>query len=227
MIELHTFTFNPFSEQTYLIDHGNGEATVVDPGMSHLAECETFANFCAERSLKPVQCVLTHSHLDHILGAGWVYDTWGLKPRLHPLDWATYEQALPSAAVYGVPMDQLPPLGADLDANEPIRCGEAELEVRFTPGHAPGHVVLVYALGQWVIGGDVLFHGSIGRTDLPGSHAPDLVTSIEEQLFTLPDGFEVWPGHGPSTTIGAEKAANPFVNAAGTGMLQAEFRNGH
>ena len=226
MIELHTFTFNPFSEQTYLIDHGNGEATVVDPGMSHAAERETFANFCAERSLKPVQCVLTHAHLDHVLGAGWVYDTWGLKPRLHPLDRPTYEQAPRSAAVYGVPMDALPPLGADLTMDEPIHCGSAELEVRFTPGHAPGHVVFVHVPGQWVIGGDVLFQGSIGRTDLPGSHAPDLVTSIEEQLFTLPDGFEVWPGHGPSTTIGAEKAANPFVNAAGTGMLQAEYRSG-
>jgi glyoxylase-like metal-dependent hydrolase (beta-lactamase superfamily II) len=123
-------------------------------------------------------------------------------------------------------MDPLPPLGVDLSTDEPIRCGEAELEVRFTPGHAPGHVVFVHARGQWVIGGDVLFQGSIGRTDLPGSHAPDLVTSIEGQLFTLPDAFEVWPGHGPSTTIGAEKAANPFVNAAGTGMLQAEYRSG-
>jgi glyoxylase-like metal-dependent hydrolase (beta-lactamase superfamily II) len=119
-------------------------------------------------------------------------------------------------------MDPLPPLGPALETDESIHCGKAELEIRFTPGHAPGHVVFVYAAGQWVIGGDVLFQRSIGRTDLPGSHAPDLVTSIEEQLFTLPDAFEVWPGHGPSTTIGAEKAANPFVNAAGTGMLQAE-----
>ena len=99
------------------------------------------------------------------------------------------------------------------------------IEVRFTPGHAPGHVVFVYTPGQWVIGGDVLFQGSIGRTDPPGSHAPDLVTSIEEQLFTLPDAFEVWPGHGPSTKIGAEKTVNPFVNAVGTGMLQAENRS--
>ena len=223
MIELHTFTFNTFSEQTYLIDHGNGEATVVDPGMSHASEHETFANFCSDRSLKPVQLVLTHAHLDHVQGAGWVHEKWGLTPRLHPLDRATYEAAPRSAMVYGVPMDFLPPLGPELKADEPIRCGEEELEIRFTPGHAPGHVVFVYTPGKWVIGGDVLFQRSIGRTDLPGSHAPDLVRSIEQQLYTLPDDFEVWPGHGPSTIIGEEKAANPFVNAAGTGMLQAEM----
>ena len=91
--------------------------------MSHPAERETFANFCAERSLKPVQCVLTHAHLDHVLGAGWVHDTWGLKPRLHPLDRPTYEQAPRSAAVYGVPMDPLPPLGADLSTDELILVG--------------------------------------------------------------------------------------------------------
>ncbi|HBP45460.1 MAG TPA: MBL fold hydrolase [Flavobacteriales bacterium] len=225
MIELHAFTFNPFSEQTYIVDHGNGEATVIDPGMSNGAERDIFANFCVKRSLKPVQLVLTHAHLDHVQGAGWVHAKWGLKPRLHPLDFETYKQAPRSAAVYGVPMDPLPPLGAILKTDESIQCGAAELEVRFAPGHAPGHVVFVHAPAKWVIGGDVLFKRSIGRTDLPGSCAQDLVSSIEQQLYSLPDEYEVWPGHGPSTTIGAEKAANPFVKADGMGMLQVEFRN--
>lgn len=220
MIELHTFTFNAFSEQTYLVDHGNGEATVIDPGMSHAGERQSFANFCEERGLTPVQLVLTHAHLDHVMGAAWVHETWGLKPRLHPSDEPTYVQAPRAAQVYGVPMDDLPPLGEPLEAGGVLRCGEAELNIRFTPGHAPGHVVFVYGPGKWVVGGDVLFQGSVGRTDLPGCHGPDLVTSIETQLFTLPDDFEVWPGHGPATSIGAEKASNPFVNAAGTGMMQ-------
>ena len=220
MIELHTFTFNAFSEQTYLVDHGNGEATVIDPGMSRAEEQVAFANFCVERGLTPVQVVLTHAHLDHVLGAGWVYEQWGLCPRLHPLDVPTYEQAPHAAQVYGVPMDALPPLGEPLEEGGVVKCGEAELHIRLTPGHAPGHVVFVYAAGKWVVGGDVLFQRSVGRTDLPGSHAPDLVASIENQLYTLPDNYEVWPGHGPSTTIGGEKASNPFVNAAGTGMMQ-------
>lgn len=221
MIELHTFTFNAFSEQTYVLDHGNGEATVIDPGMSNESERNAFANFCDERGLTPVQVVLTHAHLDHVLGAGWVFDRWGLKPRLHAKDAATYEQAPRAAAVYGVPMDPLPPLGDELLEGAALMCGDEELEVRFTPGHAPGHIILIYAPGQWVIGGDVLFQGSVGRTDLPGSHGPDLVKSIESQVYTLPDDFRIWPGHGPATTVGAEKLSNPFVNAAGTGMMQA------
>lgn len=222
MIELHTFTFNAFSEQTYVLDHGNGEATVVDPGMSNEGERNAFANFCDQRGLLPVQVVLTHAHLDHVLGTGWVFDRWGLKPRLHALDAATYEQAPRAAAVYGVPMDPLPPLGPGLVEGEPLMCGNEVLEIRFTPGHAPGHVILIYALGQWVIGGDVLFQGSVGRTDLPGSVELDLVKSLESQVYTLPDEFRVWPGHGPATTVGAEKLSNPFVNGAGTGMMQVK-----
>ena len=222
MIELHTFTFNAFSEQTYVLDHGNGEATVIDPGMSNERERKAFANFCDQRVLLPVQVVLTHAHLDHVLGTGWVFDRWGLKPRLHALDAATYEQAPRAAAVYGVPMDPLPPLGPGLVEGEPLMCGNEALEIRFTPGHAPGHVILIYARGQWVIGGDVLFQGSVGRTDLPGSVELDLVKSLESQVYTLPDEFRVWPGHGPATTVGAEKLSNPFVNGAGTGMMQVK-----
>ena len=221
MIELHTFTFNAFSEQTYLIDHGDGEATVIDPGMSRPEEREAFAIFCDQRGLKPVQLLLTHAHLDHVLGAGWLHAKWGLCPRLHPLDGPTYEQAPRAAQVYGVPMDALPPLGEALEHGGVVHCGEAELNIRLAPGHAPGHVVFVYAPGKWIVGGDVLFQGSVGRTDLPGSRGPDLVSSIASQLYTLPDDFVVWPGHGPSTTIGAEKESNPFVNAAGTGMMQS------
>lgn len=222
MIELHTFTFNAFSEQTYVLDHGNGEATVVDPGMSNEDERNAFAIFFNQHGLTPVQVVLTHAHLDHVLGAGWVFDRWGLKPRLHEKDIPTYEQAPRAAAVYGVPMDTLPPLGVELVEGEALMCGGEALEVRFTPGHAPGHVILIYAPGQWLIGGDVLFQGSVGRTDLPGSDGPALVNSIESQVYTLPDGFSVWPGHGPSTTVGAEKRSNPFVNQAGTGMMQVK-----
>lgn len=222
MIELHTFTFNAFSEQTYVLDHGNGEATVVDPGMSNEDERNAFAIFFNQHGLTPVQVVLTHAHLDHVLGAGWVFDRWGLKPRLHEKDIPTYEQAPRAAAVYGVPMDTLPPLGVELVEGEALMCGGEALEVRFTPGHAPGHVILIYAPGQWLIGGDVLFQGSVGRTDLPGSDGPTLVNSIESQVYTLPDGFSVWPGHGPSTTVGAEKRSNPFVNQAGTGMMQVK-----
>lgn len=220
MTELHTFTFNAFAEQTYLLDHGNGEATVIDPGMSQLHEQREFANFCEQRGIRPVQVLLTHAHLDHVLGAAWVHSTWGLNPRLHPLDRPTYEQAPRAAQLYGVPMDPLPELGQPLRSLERIPCGEGELEVLLTPGHAPGHVVFVNHRERWVVGGDVVFEGSVGRTDLPGCVPQDLVSSIERTLFALPEDFAVWPGHGPATTIRSEKLGNPFVNAAGTGMMQ-------
>jgi hydroxyacylglutathione hydrolase len=220
MMELHTFTYNAFSEQTYLVDHGNGEATVIDPGMSYAAEQEDFAKFCDSRGLKPVQWLLTHAHLDHVLGAAWIHDRWGLSPCLHPLDRPTYDQAPRAASVYGVPMDPLPELGQPLDEQHSIQCGEESLEWRFTPGHAPGHVVFICHAERWVVGGDVLFRGSVGRTDLPGCNPKELVSSIENQLYSLPDDYTVWPGHGPSTTVGEEKLTNPFVNGAGTGMMQ-------
>ena len=118
-------------------------------------------------------------------------------------------------------MDPLPDRGPDLGSHgSQISCGMHRLEVRCAPGHSAGHVVFVNHEQEWVIGGDVLFQGSVGRTDLPGGDGAVLAKSIENQLFALPDSFEVWPGHGPSTTIGAEKASNPYVNAAGSGMLQ-------
>ncbi len=220
MTKLHAFTFNVFGERTYLLDHGDGEATVFDPGMSTKLEQEEFAKFCEKACLRPVQCLLTHAHLDHVMGAAWVFERWGIKPRLHPLDLLTYEQAPRAAAVYGVPMADLPECGEALASQERIRCGDLELEVLFTPGHAPGHVVFVEHQQAFVIGGDVLFEGSIGRTDLPGCSPSDLVDSIADILFALPEDFEVWPGHGGPTKIGIEKRSNPFVNAAGTGMMQ-------
>lgn len=220
MIELHTFTFNAFGEQSYLLDHGNGDATVVDPGMSNPVEREEFAFFCESKGLRIMQMLLTHAHLDHVLGAAWITEKWGVHPLVHPLDRSTYEAAPRSAMVYGVPMDPLPVADFSLEHGQAIDCGNQQLEVRLTPGHAPGHVVFVCEAQQFVLGGDVLFKGSVGRTDLPGCNPGDLVKSIETQLFSLPDDFVVWPGHGPSTTIAEEKSGNPFVNQSKTGMMQ-------
>jgi hydroxyacylglutathione hydrolase len=221
MSQLHTFTFNAFGEQTYLLDHGDGEATVFDPGMSHSAERESFKKRCKELGLVPVQCLLTHAHLDHVLGCGWLFDEWGLQPRLHPTDEITWEQAPRAAELYSVPMDPLPPRGEDLGPHgSTVLCGETELEIRCAPGHSAGHVIFVCHAEKWVVGGDVLFQGSVGRTDLPGGDGLTLAKSIEQQLYSLPDMYEVWPGHGPSTTIGSEKSSNPFVNENGGGILQ-------
>lgn len=220
--ELHTFTFNVFSEQTYVLEHGNGEATVFDPGMSTSYERNAFMEFLESKGLTLVNCLLTHAHLDHVMGAQWIFNQFNLLPRLHLADRPTWEQAPISAQLYGIPMDPLPERGKDLlGTGATIELGKFTLEVREAPGHCLGHVIFVCHEHEFVIGGDVLFNGSIGRTDLPGGNPETLAKSIEEQLYTLPDSFEVHPGHGPYTTVGKEKGSNPYVNGAGTGMLQS------
>ena len=221
MNRLHTFAFNAFSEQTYLLDHGNGEATVFDPGMSSPQERVEFEETCDKLGLVVVQCLLTHAHLDHVMGTAWIYERYGCSPRLHPTDEQTWVQAPISAKLYGIPMDVLPARGEDLgQQGSIIVCGGEELEIRCTPGHSVGHVVFVNHKLKLVVGGDVLFSGSIGRTDLPGGDPDILAKSIKEQLYTLADDYTIHPGHGESTTVGVEKSSNPFVNGAGTGMLQ-------
>ena len=148
-------------------------------------------------------------------------DRHGLHPQLFPEDGPTYAMAPRAAEMYGVPMDPLPSLHPEpLVEDRTLTFGDLNLEVRHAPGHAPGHVVLIDHAARRVVGGDVLFRGSVGRTDLPGGDAETLAQSIERVLYTLPDDYTVWPGHGPETTIGEEKAGNPFVNAAGSGMMQ-------
>ena len=221
---VHTMTCNAFGEQTYVVDHGDGKLTVVDPGMSNPSERASFIALCHSLSATPVQVLLTHGHLDHVMGCQWMTDEFGLQPRVHLLDEETYHRGPIAAQMYGVSMDSLPEACFDLSPGETIPCGQANLEVRFTPGHAPGHVVFVCHDHGWLLGGDVLFQGSIGRTDLPGSNASNLVKSIENQLFNLPEDMVVWPGHGGPTTIGVEMQSNPFVNADGSGLLQRETK---
>ena len=219
---LHTLTCNVFGEQTYIVDHGDGRATVVDPGMSNSVERNAFQSLLATHSIEPVQVILTHGHLDHVMGCQWMFDTFGLPPLLHPQDEETYMRGPLAAQMYGVEMDSLPEARLELEAGMVLDCGQAQLEVLFVPGHAPGHVAFVCREHGWILGGDVVFQGSVGRTDLPGCSALDLAKSIENQMYSLPDEMVIWPGHGGPTTVGAEKASNPFVNAAGSGLLQSE-----
>ena len=214
MKELHIFTFGPFSENTYLLDHGDGNATVFDPGMSNADERNAFMEFLESKGLTLVNCLLTHAHLDHVMGAQWIFNQFNLLPRLHPADSPTWEQSPISAQLYGIPMDSLPERGKDLPGTgATIELGKFTLEVREAPGHCLGHVVFVCHEHEFVIGGDVLFKGSIGRTDLPGGDFKILISSIKNQLFSLPDAYIVYPGHGEYTTIGREKKSNiHFMN---------------
>lgn len=218
-MELKHWTFGPFQENTWLIRSADGRGIVIDPGMSNAAEEARF-----ERDLEGVEvvgCWLTHAHLDHVAGAAYVARKFGCVPRVAEADAATYQQAPLAGRVYGFEIADLPePTWCDWSVRQVLDCLGEAVEVRFAPGHAPGHVVFVHHEAGWVIAGDVLFRESVGRTDLPGGDAAVLRRSIEHELFDLPEEFAVHCGHGPSTTIGHEKARNPFVNAAGSGMMQ-------
>jgi hydroxyacylglutathione hydrolase len=210
-MHVKSFTFNPFAENTYLLYDDTKEGVVVDPGCYEKSEKATLEKFVREQGLKVVQLLNTHGHIDHVLGNRFVVDTFGVGLYNHPQDLDTLRSVPAYAPVYGFTnYEEVLPEG-HFEENDVIRFGETELKVLFTPGHAPGHVVFYHEAGHICIGGDVLFQRSIGRYDLPGGHLPTLLQSIRTKLFPLPDDVTVYPGHGPSTTIGEEKKFNPFL----------------
>ncbi|MCR5887417.1 MBL fold metallo-hydrolase [Hymenobacter sp. J193] len=205
------FTFNAFSENTYLLHDATKECVVVDPGCYSRDEQQALREFIAAEQLRVVLLVNTHAHIDHVLGNQFILDTYKVPFLLHEADVATLRAVQTYAPSYGFAQYQPADPTGTLVAGEPIRFGNTELEVRFAPGHAPGHVIFYHAPSQVVIGGDVLFQGSIGRTDLPGGDYATLIRSIKTELLSLPDEVTVYPGHGPATTIGAERVSNPFL----------------
>ena len=213
MLRIVSFTFNGFAENTYLlIDEATRATAIVDPGMYTRAEQQQLSQYIADEQLEVQYLLNTHAHIDHVLGNAFVLSTYpGIPFLLHPLDLPTLRAVATYAGPYGFPAYEPAEPTAELASGQVIKLGESELEVRFAPGHAPGHVVFYDAAGGQVAGGDVLFKSSIGRTDLPGGDHNTLVKSIKTELLTLPDATVVYPGHGPATTIGAERRSNPFL----------------
>jgi hydroxyacylglutathione hydrolase len=204
-------TFNPFAENTYLLHDETKECVIVDPGCSTPAEREKLKQTVTSLGLKVVKLLNTHCHIDHVLGNKFVADTYNVGLEMHEADLPTL-RAIPSYAPnYGFPDYQELLPATFLTENDTVSFGNTELKVLFTPGHAPGHVVFYNEKDQVLIGGDVLFQRSIGRTDLPGGDFDTLIRSIKEKLFVLPDAVTVHCGHGPATTIGEEKKHNPFL----------------
>ncbi|MCB2409937.1 MBL fold metallo-hydrolase [Hymenobacter lucidus] len=205
------FTFNAFSENTYLLHDATGQCAVVDPGCYDKAEQQALRAFIEAQGLQVVLLLNTHCHIDHVFGNAFVLDTYKVPFLIHEADLSTLRAVPTYAPTYGFPQYQPAEPTGFLTPGTPVKFGDTELEVRFAPGHAPGHVVFYHAPTEVVIGGDVLFQGSIGRTDLPGGDYNTLIASIRQQLLTLPDTVTVYPGHGPATTIGAERQSNPFL----------------
>jgi hydroxyacylglutathione hydrolase len=212
MIHVQKFVFNPMEENTYLLWNEKANAIIIDPGCYFTTEQETVEKFIKNKNLKPVQLINTHCHLDHVFGIKWITKTYHLELFIHPAEEKVLEFAPATGMMWGFGYDVYKGRFHFLKQADSINIDEDKLEVIFTPGHSPGSICFYCSEQNFLIGGDVLFRESIGRTDLPGGNHQQLLNSIQKQLFVLPDETIVYPGHGPETTIGHEKKYNPFLN---------------
>lgn len=213
MLTVKYFTFNPVSENTYILHDETNECVIIDAGCYTAQEQSILKDYISTHKLKPVMLLCTHTHFDHIMGNKFVFDTYGLKPIIHEEDLFVLNAQEEVCKKYNFNFIPSPPPEKFIKDGEVLVFGNTTLTVLFTPGHSPGHVVFYNAENHILINGDVLFKGTIGRTDIPlGNHA-DLEKSIKQKLYTLPDETTVYTGHGPVTNIGYEKTHNMFVNA--------------
>lgn len=212
MINIKSFVCNPYQENTYLLYDDSLECVIVDPGMYNGDEQNTILKFIAEKKLKPVLLLNTHCHIDHVLGNKFIYETYGLLPQFHKGEEAVLNAVVAYAPQMGIRYEVSPLPETYLPESGSISFGNSELELIFAPGHSPAHLCFYNKEDKILIGGDVLFYRSIGRTDLPGGNHDQLISNIREKIFTLPDDCKVYPGHGPSTMIGSEKQFNPFLS---------------
>lgn len=215
MAQVVKLTFNPFQENTYLIYDETKTCIIIDPGCYSREEQQQLDAAISERQLKPVRLINTHCHIDHVFGNQYVADTYGLELEIHEGELPVLAAAPQSAAFFGLPIPggQLSPQpGRFIEVGETIAFGQTELRALFTPGHSPASLSFFCEADRFVIAGDVLFFGSIGRTDLPGGDYDTLIRSIETQLLPLGGDVTVYAGHGPDTNIAYEQKHNPFLS---------------
>lgn len=210
MINIHFFTFSPFSENTYVLFDDTNAAVVIDPGCLSQAEKETLSRFIEDKKLEVKALLQTHTHLDHVFGSAYVKRKYGVKMYIHPLEIPVLSDVELRCKTWGI--GGYEPVTADefLKDGQVFEFGSSKLDVVHVPGHAPGHVAFISHADKFIIGGDCLFRRSIGRTDFPLCSHADLMNSIKTKFFTLPDDYKVYAGHMDPTTIGEEKKFNPF-----------------
>jgi len=212
MLSVKVLTFNQFQQNTSVVYCDDTlEAAIIDPGCYTQEECNTLSEFIKKKNLKVVKVLLTHGHIDHVLGNSFVAKTYNIEIGIHKLDLPTFKAVEVYAPNYGFPLYSPTEPSYYLTDNQVIPIGTGSLQVIFTPGHAPGHVIFYAASENFIIGGDTLFNNSIGRTDLPGGDFNTLITSIKTKMFTLPKDVIVYPGHGPKTSIGYEMEHNHWL----------------
>jgi glyoxylase-like metal-dependent hydrolase (beta-lactamase superfamily II) len=214
MIQVKTFYFNELRECTYVLWDDTNACVVVDPGMERESERVRLQQFITEHRLQPVAMLNTHGHFDHVMGNAFLARTYGVKGYIHAGDRTLLENTAEYGAMFGYKIEQPPAPAGFLTDGEPFRFGHTQLQVLHTPGHSKGGVSLYAPAGKFVLTGDTLFQGNIGRVDLPGGDFDEIMQSLATKLMPLPDDTVVYPGHGLPSTIGEERRSNPYITEA-------------
>ena len=211
MIQVKSFVCNPYQENTYILFDESKQCVIIDPGMYTGQEQNAVLNFIKNEQLNPVLLLNTHCHIDHVLGNKFISDTYGLIPQFHKGELPVLTAVPAYAPQMGIRYEISPIPETFLEEKGSISFGNSRLELIFAPGHSPAHLCFYSEADKILIGGDVLFYGSIGRTDLPGGNHTMLIKNIKEKILILPDDVTVYPGHGGETTIGFERSHNYYL----------------
>lgn len=211
-MNIKKFTFNPVEVNAIVLWDDTLECVIIDPACYYPNEEQQLKLFIETQNLKPVKLLNTHGHFDHLMGNGFVEKTWGIKSEIHKEDNYLVEQATSQSLMFGMSLSKPPLPGHFFVDGEIITFGKSALKVIYVPGHSPGGVAFYSEEDLLLIAGDILFFGSVGRTDLPKGNHEQLIKGIKEKLLVLDPDVKVYCGHGPETTIGAEKSFNQFLN---------------
>ena len=210
MVKIQQFTFNPYRENTFVLSDETGEAVIIDPGCYEKHEESQLSDYVHSTGLTVKLLLNTHGHIDHVLGNSFVKENYKVPLWMSKEDIPTLKAVEAYASNFGFHAYRSAEPDAFLSEGDSVKFGDSELKVAFVPGHSVGHIAFYNTEERFCIGGDVLFHQSIGRTDLPGGDFDTLIRSIHQKFFIMPDDMVIYPGHGPETTIGFEKSHNPF-----------------
>jgi len=210
MLQVKKFVFNPFMENTFVVFDETNECIIIDPGCFEKEEENQLVEFIEGNKFNVKKLINTHCHIDHVLGNAFIKKKFNVPLIIHSIEEAMLKAVKTYASNYGFFQYQDSAPDAYLNEGDQVSFGNQQLDVLFVPGHSPGHIALFHAESKTLIGGDVLFENSIGRTDLPGGHFDTLIDSIHRKFFNLPDDVKVYCGHGAETSIGFEKRTNPF-----------------
>lgn len=209
---IKTFTFNPVMENTYVLHDETREAIVIDAGCLYENEKKALQQYLEHNQLILKRVINTHLHFDHQFGNRFLFETYRIGPEAHAADECLLEGVKAKAVIYGFPIhEDAQALKGYLQDNELVTAGNMQLRCIHVPGHAPGHLAFFASEHKVLFSGDILFKNSIGRTDLVFGNHEQLIRGINEKLMTLPPDTVVYPGHGPTTTIGEEHSTNPFL----------------